>query len=70
MTDLVTTGAGARATDRFNLARLLRAREAGVFIALIVLCVFLSFATESFLTSLNLLNVGRQIRCSASWPLA
>ena len=47
--------------DRFSLARLLRAREAGVFIALVVLCVFLSFATDSFLTSPNLLNVGRQI---------
>ena len=32
-----------------------------MFIALAVLCLFLSFATDSFLTSLNLLNVGRQI---------
>jgi ribose transport system permease protein len=32
-----------------------------VFIALLVLCLFLSFATDGFLTSLNLLNVGRQI---------
>ncbi|TPM94646.1 ABC transporter permease [Mesorhizobium sp. B2-1-3A] len=61
MAHAVRTGARAPATDRFTLARLLRAREAGVFIALLVLCLFLSFATDGFLTSLNLLNVGRQI---------
>ena len=41
--------------------RLLRAREAGVFIALFAICLFLSFATDGFLTSVNLFNVGRQI---------
>ncbi|TPM30837.1 ABC transporter permease [Mesorhizobium sp. B2-3-4] len=61
MTQAVRTGARAPATDRFTLARLLRAREAGVFIALLVMCLFLSFATDGFLTSLNLLNVGRQV---------
>ncbi|UVC09200.1 ABC transporter permease [Rhizobium sp. TH2] len=61
MADTVRTGAQAPAVDRLSLARLLRAREAGVFIALLVLCLFLSFATDSFLTSLNLLNVGRQV---------
>jgi ribose transport system permease protein len=61
MADTVRTGARAPAVDRLSLARLLRAREAGVFIALLVLCLFLSFATDSFLTSLNLLNVGRQV---------
>ncbi|TPL86216.1 ABC transporter permease [Mesorhizobium sp. B2-3-12] len=61
MTHAVRTGARAPATDRFTLARLLRAREAGVFIALLVMCLFLSFATDGFLTSLNLLNVGRQV---------
>jgi ribose transport system permease protein len=61
MIDTVRTGARAPAIDRLSLARLLRAREAGVFIALLVLCIFLSFATEGFLTSMNLLNVGRQI---------
>ena len=61
MADAVRTGARAPAVDQFSLGRLLRAREAGVFIALLVLCLFLSFATESFLTSTNLLNVGRQI---------
>jgi ribose transport system permease protein len=61
MADAVRSGARAPAMDRFSVARLLRAREAGVFIALLVLCLFLSFATDGFLTSLNLLNVGRQI---------
>src|SRR5882757_7170537 len=61
MAHAVRTGARAPATDRFAPSRLLRAREAGVFMALLVLCLFLSFATDGFLTSLNLFNVGRQI---------
>lgn len=61
MVEAVRTGARAPATDRFSLGRLLRAREAGVFFALLALCIFLSLATDSFLTSTNLLNVGRQI---------
>lgn len=61
MAETVRTGARAPGIDRLGFARLLRAREAGVFIALLVLCLFLSFATDGFLTSLNLLNVGRQI---------
>jgi len=61
MADAVRSGERAPAMDRFSLGRLLRAREAGVFIALLVLCLFLSLATEGFLTSTNLLNVGRQI---------
>jgi ribose transport system permease protein len=61
MADAVRTGARAPAMDRFSLSRLLRARETGVFFALLVLCLFLSVATDGFLTSLNLLNVGRQV---------
>jgi ribose transport system permease protein len=61
MADTLRTGVRATAADRFALARLLRAREAGVFIALLVICLFLAFATDGFLTSLNLLNIGRQI---------
>src|ERR1700723_3494200 len=61
MTDTVRSGARAQAVDRFTPSRLLRAREAGVFFALLAMCVFLSFATDGFLTSLNLFNVGRQI---------
>lgn len=61
MTDAARTGARASAMDRFAPSRLLRARETGVFVALLVLCLFLSLATDGFLTSSNLLNVGRQI---------
>jgi ribose transport system permease protein len=61
MADIARTGARAPAMDRFALSRLLRAREAGVFFALLALCAFLSLATQGFLTSLNLFNVGRQI---------
>lgn len=41
--------------------RLLAARETGVFIALLLMCIFLSLATPSFLSVRNLLNVGRQV---------
>lgn len=61
MTDTVRTGARAPAMDRFSFSGLLRARETGVFLALIALCLFLTVATDGFLTSVNLLNVGRQI---------
>jgi ribose transport system permease protein len=61
MADVVKTGVAAPTIDRFSLSRLLRAREAGVLVALVVLCLFLSIATDGFLTSTNLLNIGRQI---------
>lgn len=61
MTDMVRTGARAPATDRLRLSQLLRARETGVFVALLAMCLFLSLATDGFLTSLNLFNIGRQI---------
>ncbi|HZZ62915.1 MAG TPA: ABC transporter permease [Roseiarcus sp.] len=57
----VESGGGRSATDRFGPLRLVRAHESGVFIALFALCVFLSFATDGFLTWVNLFNVGRQI---------
>ena len=44
-----------------RLRQLISARESGVFIALIIMCAFLSIYTDAFLTSRNLLNVGRQI---------
>lgn len=44
-----------------RVRRLLSAREAGVFIALVLMCVFLSVTTDTFLSSRNLLNVGRQV---------
>jgi ribose transport system permease protein len=37
------------------------ARETGVLLALIVICLVLTFSTGSFLTVRNLLNVGRQV---------
>lgn len=37
------------------------ARETGVFLALIVLCVVLALSNPNFLTVRNLLNVGRQV---------
>ncbi|WP_109467078.1 ABC transporter permease [Albibacillus kandeliae] len=42
-------------------SRLVARKELGVFLALVVMCVFLSLATSNFLSSLNLLNVGRQV---------
>lgn len=44
-----------------RIRRVASAREAGVFIALILMVLFLSLSTDAFLTSRNLLNVGRQI---------
>lgn len=44
-----------------DIARVFQARETGVLLALLVLCVYLSLATDGFLTATNLLNVGRQI---------
>jgi ribose transport system permease protein len=44
-----------------RIRSLIAARETGVLLALLVICVFLTFATDSFLTVRNLLNVGRQI---------
>ena len=44
-----------------RLRSLVAARETGVFLALIVMCVLLSLTTNSFLVVRNLLNVGRQI---------
>ena len=46
---------------RNRLRKILSARETGVFIALLLMCVILSQTTPAFLTVRNLLNVGRQI---------
>jgi ribose transport system permease protein len=61
MANMVGAAARSPAVGRVTLSRLLRAREAGVFLALFVLCLFFSLATDGFLTSLNLFDVGRQI---------
>ncbi|HTW25719.1 MAG TPA: ABC transporter permease [Acetobacteraceae bacterium] len=52
---------GPASAVRARLDRLLRAREIGVALALVVMCAFLAVATDGFLTTLNLLNIGRQI---------
>ncbi len=44
-----------------RLKAIASARETGVFLALIVLCVILALANPNFLTVRNLLNVGRQV---------
>ena len=44
-----------------RVKKILLARETGVFIALVLMCLFLWQATDAFLTTRNLLNVGRQI---------
>ena len=43
------------------MKKILSARETGFFIALILMSIFLTFATDSFLTVKNLLNIGRQV---------
>jgi ribose transport system permease protein len=44
-----------------NMRQLLSARELGVAVALLVMCVYLSFAAPQFLNLENLLNIGRQV---------
>src|SRR5882672_9074153 len=56
-----TTVRGKTATKILHLEHLFRARETGVLLALFVMCLFLSFASDAFLTSTNLLNIGRQV---------
>jgi ribose transport system permease protein len=43
------------------LKKIISAREFGVLIALVLMSIFLSFATDAFLSFRNLLNVGRQV---------
>ena len=43
------------------LGRMLLVRETGIFLALVLMCLFLSLTTDTFLTVGNLLNVGRQV---------
>ncbi|MGH7122033.1 MAG: ABC transporter permease [Acetobacteraceae bacterium] len=60
------TGAGTTAGAKplvwgLKLEQLSRARESGILLALLLMCAFLSYATDGFLTAINLLNIGRQI---------
>jgi ribose transport system permease protein len=54
-------GANKSAAAPNRLRRFLSARETGVFIALLLMCLFLSMTTPVFLAIQNLLNVGRQV---------
>jgi len=65
LTTQVTTPATEAANTirgRFGrLRRIFSLREAGVFTALLIMCVYLSIASPVFLSVTNLLNVGRQV---------
>lgn len=54
----MTTTTAAR--PAFSIGRILRQREASVAIMILLVVVFLTFANEYFLTTRNILNVGRQ----------
>jgi ribose transport system permease protein len=43
------------------MRRFLSARETGVFLALLIMCIFLSITSPVFLRPTNLLNIGRQV---------
>jgi ribose transport system permease protein len=58
---MTATVGGEAASRNLHWRHLFRAREAGVLLALLLMCAFLSVATDGFLTTINLLNVGRQI---------
>lgn len=57
----VTTPPLSSSAQPSRLRRVFGARETGVLIALIVMCVLLAFTTPAFLNPRNLLNVGRQV---------
>jgi len=59
--EAIPKAASKPADLKARLRSLVAARETGVLLALLVICVFLTFGTNSFLTVRNLLNVGRQI---------
>lgn len=52
---------GQKRAQASRMRRFFSARETGVFIALVIMCTFLTFTSENFLTVKNLLNVGRQV---------
>ena len=59
-TEAIPKNANQSADLKGRIRSLIAARETGVLLALLVICVLLTFATDSFLTVRNLLNVGRQ----------
>lgn len=61
MTEVSTTLDKKNKSTFAGVRRFLAARETGVLIALLLMCLFLSLTTPSFLSFRNLLNVGRQV---------
>lgn len=64
MAQQATSATGQRSTGvtmSERIKRVLRARETGVLIALLLMCIFLWQVSPAFLTVRNLLNIGRQI---------
>jgi len=51
----------ARSQGGDAIRKIVSAREMGVFVALVLMALFLSFATPAFMNVRNLLNVGRQV---------
>jgi ribose transport system permease protein len=61
MTDVAGCGLARGHQIRARLRAILSARETGVFLALLVLCIILALSNPNFLSVRNLLNVGRQV---------
>ncbi len=52
---------GSSVTFARRLAEITKARETGIFLALVILCVLIALLTPNFLSVRNLLNIGRQV---------
>jgi len=52
---------GSPPTFARRLSEITRARETGIFLALIILCTLIALLTPNFLSVRNLLNIGRQV---------
>jgi ribose transport system permease protein len=61
MAKTAVSTSGTAVSLRQRLVSIFYARETGIFLALILLCVLLAVLTPNFLTVRNLLNIGRQI---------
>ena len=59
--EIPTVESAAPSRLRRRLRQFLSAREAGVFIALLLMCIVLALATPNFLRPNNLLNIGLQV---------
>lgn len=57
----IVENAQSKKSPAITLRKILSSRETGVFIALVLMSIFLTFASPNFLTVKNLLNIGRQV---------